>query len=103
MKANIKNAAKNAYDGMKALSDEIENHESYSNIEDFVAALEEIQVKYQPLLATYCVSEELSEAESTREEMLEKTFEHCFAGIEPGSDVCKKCGLDIRDGVHIRG
>lgn len=102
MNVNIKNAAKNAYEGMKSLSSVIDDHDAYCNLDDFVASLEQVLVEYQPLLAAYCVYEELSDADSPRAQHLEKTFEHIFVSGETCSDTCQECGLNIRDGVHIR-
>lgn len=58
MNINIKGAASNAYLGIKALLDFIEQESgNYDEVEHFVEELNEIIVKYQPQLAAYCLTE----------------------------------------------
>ena len=62
MKVNKPNAAKNCYDGIKAITDAIDDSENYRTKEDLVEELEKILVEYQPLLAAYCILEVLDNA-----------------------------------------
>jgi hypothetical protein len=66
MEVNIKGAAQNNYDGIKALLDFIDEESeenNYESVEDFIYALNDIIVKYQPLLAAYCLLEHINATE----------------------------------------
>ncbi len=62
MNVNMKGAAQNAYDGIKAVLDFIEeDSDNYDNMNDFIYDLNEIIVKYQPQLAAYLLLEHFSQ------------------------------------------
>lgn len=64
MNVNMKGAAQNAYDGVKALLEAIEaesEENNYETVEEFIYSLNEIIVEYQPQLAVYCLLEHFSQ------------------------------------------
>ena len=36
-----------------------------------------------------------------RNEFIENRFRHMHVNSQDGTDVCKQCGLDLRDPIHI--
>lgn len=68
MNVNMNGAARNCYDGVKALSDIIESYDdSDADIALLIEELNDSMVKYQPLLAAYCMNDHFN-PEPTKDE-----------------------------------